>query len=251
MCGIIGYIGKQEVNEILLNGLKRLEYRGYDSAGVAIINGSLQVRKKSGKVSELDGALSGVAGTCGIGHTRWATHGVPNDENAHPHASSDGSFALVHNGIIENYSALREKLRRKGYEFKSQTDTEALVHLIADVKKETGLPLEEAIPQALSQVVGTYGIAVVSSDDDNLLIAARKGSPLILGVGEGEYYTASHFLDIVKLATKAFPSIGQGNKGECFKTLTEFFSESRKLSGKEKVRVGFARGAKRRCALRD
>jgi glutamine---fructose-6-phosphate transaminase (isomerizing) len=193
MCGIVGYIGSRKASDILITGLKRLEYRGYDSAGVAIINGQLDIRKKQGKVDELAGTLknSPLEGTLGIGHTRWATHGAPSDCNAHPHTDTSGKFALVHNGIIENYAAIRQQLKAKGYEFKSETDTEALVHLIDDVRKTAGLPLEEAVRQALTQVVGTYGVVVVSEEDQDMIIAARKGSPLILGIGEGEYFVAS------------------------------------------------------------
>ncbi|HEX7071008.1 MAG TPA: glutamine--fructose-6-phosphate transaminase (isomerizing), partial [Rhodothermales bacterium] len=201
MCGIVGYIGQRQVRDLLLTGLQRLEYRGYDSAGVAIIeDGQLVIRKQKGKVSELKSTLNGDAlrGTLGVGHTRWATHGFPSDENAHPHVSNQGEFALVHNGIIENYAAIREKLKRKGYSFVSQTDTEALVHLIDDVWKSSNLPLEEAVRQALTQIVGTYGIVVVSASDPDLLIAARKGSPLILGVGEGEYVVASDAAAVVE-----------------------------------------------------
>ena len=206
MCGIVGYIGHQQADDLLITGLKRLEYRGYDSAGLAIVNdGELFLQKKEGKVSELDSALTNsdaAAGTLGIGHTRWATHGPPADRNAHPHANEDGTFALVHNGIIENYSTIRQQLRDKGYAFESDTDTEALVHLIDDVQKETGLDLPEAVRQALTQVVGTYGIAVISRDDPDLLIAARKGSPLILGVGEGEYFLGSDAAPLVEHTRK-------------------------------------------------
>ncbi len=200
MCGIVGYIGSREANDIILNGLKRLEYRGYDSAGIAIVNGSLDCWKKKGKVAALADTLREKVhpGTLGIGHTRWATHGFPSDENAHPHLSTEETFALVHNGIIENYATLREQLKRKGYAFRSQTDTEVLVHLVDDVRKETGLPLDEAFRQALTQVVGTYGIAMVSADDPDLLIAARKGSPLILGVGDDEFFIASDAAAIVE-----------------------------------------------------
>ena len=198
MCGIVGYIGDQPAGDLLMEGLQRLEYRGYDSAGLAIVDGALTVRKQRGKVGELKAILNGgLSGSLGIGHTRWATHGFPNDLNAHPHTNAAGDFALVHNGIIENYTTLRERLKQKGYVFHSQTDTEALVHLIDDVRKATGLPLEEAVRQALTQVVGTYGIAVVSSEDPDLLIGARKGSPLILGVGEGEYFLASDAAPLV------------------------------------------------------
>ncbi|MDZ4698891.1 MAG: glutamine--fructose-6-phosphate transaminase (isomerizing) [Rhodothermales bacterium] len=200
MCGIVGYIGHRQAQPVLIQGLQRLEYRGYDSAGIATINGALAVRKKKGKVSELVGALGagGMEGTLGIGHTRWATHGFPSDVNAHPHVSGDGDFALVHNGIIENYQAIRERLTRQGYTFVSQTDTEALVHLIDDVRRETGLSLPQAMQQALTQVAGTYGIAIVSQSDPDLLLAARKGSPLILGVGEGEFFLASDASAIVE-----------------------------------------------------
>lgn len=201
MCGIVGYIGNHEAGDILLTGLQRLEYRGYDSAGIAIINGgTLQIRKQRGKVRDLASEVgsSPVAGTIGIGHTRWATHGEPNDTNAHPHSNGSGVFALVHNGIIENYASIRERLVREGYKFQSQTDTEVLVHLIDEVRQATGLPLEEAVRQALTQVVGTYGIVVISSEDPDVLIAARKGSPLILGVGEGEYFIASDAAPLVE-----------------------------------------------------
>ena len=204
MCGIVGYIGNQEAQDILIKGLSRLEYRGYDSAGVAVVNGQLEVRKKQGKIARLQEELSiqGLSGKLGIGHTRWATHGPPNDVNAHPHVSTDGSFALVHNGIIENYTTLRESLSARGYSFTSQTDTEVLVRLIEDVIKRTGLSLGKAVRQALSQVHGTYGIALVSAADPDMLIAARKGSPLILGVGDGEYFLGSDAAPIVEYTRK-------------------------------------------------
>ncbi len=200
MCGIVGYIGNRSAAGILVNGLKRLEYRGYDSAGIAIINGELEVTKKEGKVAALAALLEEKMpqGSLGIGHTRWATHGAPNDVNAHPHVSQSGDFALVHNGIIENYDSIREQLSKKGYTFHSATDTEVLANLIEDVRKSTGLPLPEAVRQALTQVVGTYGIAIVSKEDDDLMIAARKGSPLILGVGEGEYFLGSDAAPLVE-----------------------------------------------------
>ncbi len=205
MCGIVGYIGDKQADDILLTGLKRLEYRGYDSAGLAIVNGSsLQVQKKEGKVDDLRSELNGqpMGGTLGVGHTRWATHGPPSDANAHPHESSDGSFALVHNGIIENHSSIKEQLQEKGYTFDSETDTEVLVHLIEEVKRETNLSLPEAVRQALTQVVGAYGIAVVSREDPDLLLAARKGSPLILGVGDGEYFVGSDAAPLVEHTRK-------------------------------------------------
>ena len=200
MCGIVGYIGQREAADVLLKGLQRLEYRGYDSAGIALVNGDLKVHKKKGKVGELVKQLNGtsVDGTLGIGHTRWATHGFPSDANAHPHMSQKGDFAMVHNGIIENYATLRERLRKKGHTFLSQTDTEVLVHLIEDVRDTTGLDLPNAVQQALTQVVGTYGIAIVSGEDPDLLIAARKGSPLILGIGDGEYFLGSDAAPLVE-----------------------------------------------------
>jgi glucosamine--fructose-6-phosphate aminotransferase (isomerizing) len=204
MCGIVGYIGEKYAAGILVDGLKRLEYRGYDSAGVALVNGELEVLKKEGKVDALDQLVKQrkPAGTIGIGHTRWATHGAPNDANAHPHVSKSGDFALVHNGIIENYDTIRERLISRGYEFFSDTDTEVLANLIDDVRNSTGLPLPEAVRQALTQVVGTYGIAIVSRNDPDMLIAARKGSPLILGVGEGEYFLGSDAAPLVEHTRK-------------------------------------------------
>jgi glucosamine--fructose-6-phosphate aminotransferase (isomerizing) len=201
MCGIVGYIGEKQAEEILMTGLKRLEYRGYDSAGVAIVNDdTLHMQKREGKVNELASALDSapIAGTVGIGHTRWATHGPPSDRNAHPHVSSDGDFALVHNGIIENYGVLRKRLKEKGYTFQSDTDTEVLVYLIEEVQEEAGLALPEAVRQALTQVIGTYGIAVVSASDPDLLVAARKGSPLLIGVGDGEYFLGSDAAPLVE-----------------------------------------------------
>jgi len=200
MCGIVGYIGGQQAESILLTGLKRLEYRGYDSAGLAIVgDDGLVVEKRKGKVDELRSAVDGqpLRGSLGIGHTRWATHGPPTDANAHPHTSDSGDFALVHNGIIENHGVIRKRLKEKGYEFVSDTDTEVLVHLIEDIRRETDLSLGEAVRQALTQVVGTYGIAVVSSVDDQM-IAARKGSPLILGIGDGEYFIGSDAAPLVE-----------------------------------------------------
>lgn len=200
MCGIVGYIGNREASAILVAGLKRLEYRGYDSAGVAIINSRLDVRKKQGKVDELAALLAErpVRGTVGIGHTRWATHGAPSDTNAHPHVSRNNRFALVHNGIIENYAALRERLKRQGYAFTSETDTEVLVHLIDEVQQQAHLPLDEAVRQALSQVVGTYGLVVLAEAEPDMLIAARRGSPLLVGIGDDEYFIASDASPLVE-----------------------------------------------------
>ena len=191
MCGIIGYIGTRGATPLLLEGLKRMEYRGYDSAGVAVMNGSgVETRKAAGKISQLERALvtSPVEGDLGIGHTRWATHGVPNECNAHPHVDCKGDIAVVHNGIIENSGTLRKGLEARGHEFASETDTEVIAHLIEEAFDGN---LEDAVIEALWQIEGTYGIAVVSSKDKNKIVAARKGSPLLLGLGDGEYYVAS------------------------------------------------------------
>jgi glucosamine--fructose-6-phosphate aminotransferase (isomerizing) len=191
MCGIIGYIGTRGATPLLLEGLKRMEYRGYDSAGVAVMNGSgVETRKAAGKISQLERALatSPVAGDTGIGHTRWATHGAPNECNAHPHVDCKGDVAVVHNGIIENSGTLKQGLEARGHEFASETDTEVIAHLIEEAFDGN---LEDAVIEALWQIEGTYGIAVVSSQDRNKIVAARKGSPLLIGLGDGEYYVAS------------------------------------------------------------
>lgn len=200
MCGIVAYIGKKEAFPILLKGLKRLEYRGYDSAGIAVLNGALHVYKKAGKVTQLETYTDGkdVAATIGMGHTRWATHGVPNDENAHPHLSNSGELALIHNGIIENYSVLKEELTKRGYVFHSDTDTEVLVNLIEEVKKQDKLTLEDAVRTALNEVIGAYAIVVMDRKDPDHLIAARKGSPLVLGIGEEEFFVASDASPIIE-----------------------------------------------------
>jgi glutamine---fructose-6-phosphate transaminase (isomerizing) len=214
MCGIVGYIGERPVAQLLVEGLKRLEYRGYDSAGVAIVeNGEIAVRKEAGKIAELEKLLEvePVTGVYGIGHTRWATHGAPTRRNAHPHTTEKGDFALVHNGIIENAGVLRRRLRERGHEFSSETDTEVLVHLIEEVyesSEERGREsLERAVEIALRQVDGTYGIAVVSTRDPKKIVVARFGSPLLIGVGaSGETFVASdaaavisHTRDVVYL----------------------------------------------------
>ncbi len=191
MCGIIGYIGMRGATPLLLEGLKRMEYRGYDSAGVAVMNGSgVETRKAAGKISQLERALaaSPVEGDMGIGHTRWATHGVPNECNAHPHVDCKGDIAVVHNGIIENSGTLKQGLQARGHRFVSETDTEVIAHLIEEAFDGN---LEDAVIEALWQIEGTYGIAVVSSKDRNKIVAARKGSPLLIGLGDGEYYVAS------------------------------------------------------------
>jgi glutamine---fructose-6-phosphate transaminase (isomerizing) len=191
MCGIVGYVGPREAPPLLLEGLKRLEYRGYDSAGVSITNGGgLETRKAAGKISRLEAVMNGspIHGTVGIAHTRWATHGPPTECNAHPHHDCTNTIAVVHNGIIENASTLKAQLEARGHTFRSETDTEVLAHLI---EAEYEDDLEGAVADALRQVEGTYGIAVVSSRDPDKIVAARKGSPLLLGIGEGEYYVAS------------------------------------------------------------
>jgi glutamine---fructose-6-phosphate transaminase (isomerizing) len=191
MCGIIGYIGTRGATPLLLEGLKRMEYRGYDSAGVAVMNGTgVETRKAAGKISQLERSLVAcpVEGDLGIGHTRWATHGVPNESNAHPHVDCKGEIAVVHNGIIENSGTLKQGLEARGHEFASETDTEVIAHLIEETFDGN---LEDAVIEALWQIEGTYGIAVVSSRDRNKIVAARKGSPLLLGLGDGEYYVAS------------------------------------------------------------
>ena len=202
MCGIVGYVGPEEAGPILLQGLKRLEYRGYDSAGIALLNGSgVQVVKRPGKLSSLEQAVQDAApaGNCGIAHTRWATHGAPNELNAHPHTSSEGDIALVHNGIIENANDIRTQLSAIGYVFTSETDTEAIVHLIDRLWVE-GEPLEDVVAAALRRVEGAYGIAVVSSRDPGKLVIARNGSPLLIGVGKnGETLAGSDAAAVIAL----------------------------------------------------
>lgn len=200
MCGIVGYVGNKEACPILLKGLKRLEYRGYDSAGIALLNGNIDVYKKKGKVSELEKLLGNqhLKSTIGIGHTRWATHGEPNDENAHPHYSSTQKLAIIHNGIIENYASLKKDLINKGHVFLSETDSEVLIHFIEDIWTNEKCSLEEAVRLALSKVIGAYAIVVISKDHDNQLIAARKGSPLVIGVGEGDFFIASDASPIIE-----------------------------------------------------
>ena len=202
MCGIVGYIGSKQACEIILKGLKRLEYRGYDSAGVSLLNGEMRIYKKQGKVADLEASLVGknIEGTIGMGHTRWATHGVPNDENAHPHLSQSGDLSVIHNGIIENCATLKEGLIQRGHSFSSDTDTEVLIHLIEDVMINAKLTLQEAVRVALNQVVGAYAIVILSKNHPEHLIAARKGSPLVLGIGKerGEYFLASDATPIIE-----------------------------------------------------
>jgi glucosamine--fructose-6-phosphate aminotransferase (isomerizing) len=202
MCGIVGYIGDKKAYPILIKGLSRLEYRGYDSAGIALLeNGeNLNVYKRQGKVQDLVDFVADYSteGTVGIGHTRWATHGLPNDTNAHPHFSGDGNIVLVHNGIIENYDVIKKELTKRGHSFKTETDTEVLVHLIESIKENSGANLEEAVRMALKEVHGAYAIAVISKDNPDKIIAARKSSPLVIGLGEDEYYIASDATPIVE-----------------------------------------------------
>ncbi len=200
MCGIVAYIGKREAYPILIKGLKRLEYRGYDSAGIALLNGDMYVYKKAGKVSELENFAAGkpIHATIGIGHTRWATHGEPSDCNAHPHVSFGGNLVLIHNGIIENYSSIKTELQNRGYKFESDTDTEVLVNLIEEVKKNEQCSLEDAVRIALNEVVGAYAIVVMEKDNPDKLIVARKGSPLVIGIGEEEFFVASDASPIIE-----------------------------------------------------
>ena len=190
MCGIVGYVGPRQAATLLLDGLRRMEYRGYDSAGLAIVNGGLSIIKSAGKLSALEQQINGhnPEGTLGIGHTRWATHGAPNTINAHPHTDQSGKIALIHNGIIENSRAIRTALEKRGHTFKSETDTEVLAHLVGELYNGN---LEEAVAAALRDVDGAYGIAVISSDEPGVIVAARNGSPLLVGVGENEFFVAS------------------------------------------------------------
>ena len=200
MCGIVGYVGDKEAYPILMKGLQRLEYRGYDSAGVALLNGDLRTHKCMGKVSDLEEHTKGknLKGSIGIGHTRWATHGEPNDINAHPHLSNNKSIAIIHNGIIENYAPLKEGLILRGHKFYTDTDTEVLVNLIEDIQTHEGLDLLEAVRVALNQVIGAYAIVILAKSNPDELIAARKGSPLVIGIGENEFFLASDATPIVE-----------------------------------------------------
>lgn len=200
MCGIVGYVGHRDAQQVIIKGLKRLEYRGYDSAGIALLNKGLNVYKKKGKVTELEEYLKGkdLTSTIGIGHTRWATHGEPNDINAHPHYSASGKLAIIHNGIIENYSSLKQELINKGHSFTSETDTEVLIHFIEDIQDNNNCPLDEAVRLALTKVVGAYAIVIMSVENPELLIAARKGSPLVIGIGKDEFFIASDATPIIE-----------------------------------------------------
>lgn len=207
MCGIVGYIGKREAYPIILNGLKRLEYRGYDSAGIALYDGSgIQLCKTKGKVSDLEGKVNNqmpTKGNLGIGHTRWATHGIPNDINSHPHYSNSGDLVIIHNGIIENYTALKKALIKRGYTFKSDTDTEVLVNLIEEVKKQENVKLGKAVQIALNQVVGAYAIAVFDKNKPDEIVVAKLGSPLAIGIGEDEFFVASDATPFIEFTNNA------------------------------------------------
>jgi glucosamine--fructose-6-phosphate aminotransferase (isomerizing) len=200
MCGIVAYIGPREAYPIILKGLKRLEYRGYDSAGIALLNSGLKVFKKKGKVADLEETLQGkdLHANVGIGHTRWATHGEPNDCNAHPHMSASGDLAMIHNGIIENYAQIKQELVNKGYHFQSETDTEVLLNFIEDIKTNNNCSLEEAVRIALKRIVGAYVIVLIDNNDPSTVIAARKGSPLVIGIGKGEHFLASDASPIIE-----------------------------------------------------
>ena len=200
MCGIVAYVGPREAYPIILKGLKRLEYRGYDSAGVALLSDDLKVYKKKGMVADLEESLIGkdLHAHTGIGHTRWATHGEPSDRNAHPHISASGKLAMIHNGIIENYGQLKQELENKGYTFSSDTDTEVLLHFIDDIRENNQCSLEEAIRIALRRVVGAYVIVIIDRESPDTLIAARKGSPLVIGIGKGEHFLASDASPIIE-----------------------------------------------------
>lgn len=201
MCGIVGYIGKQEAYPIIIKGLKRLEYRGYDSAGVALLNnGDINLYKKQGKVSTLEEFSAGQdkSGQVGIGHTRWATHGEPNDRNSHPHFSSSGNLVMIHNGIIENYASIKAELIKRGYSFQSETDTEVLVNLIEDIYLNDNVSLEEALRKALNHVIGAYAIVLMSKEKPDCLLAARKSSPLVVGINHDEYFLASDASPIIE-----------------------------------------------------
>tara|TARA_R100001143_G_scaffold63605_1_gene73846 strand:- start:75052 stop:76893 length:1842 start_codon:yes stop_codon:yes gene_type:complete len=205
MCGIVGYVGDRDATEVLIKGLKRLEYRGYDSAGIALIDGKLIVQKGKGKVINLEKSSkkNNLSGKLGIGHTRWATHGEPNDVNSHPHLSESGKIAVVHNGIIENYNTLKKQLIERGRNFQSQTDTEIIAQLIEEIyTKSKGVTFEQAIRLALKQIVGTYGLAILNIETPDKIYIARKGSPLLLGVGEDEMFIASDASPIVEYTNK-------------------------------------------------
>ena len=200
MCGIVGYIGNKQAYPILIKGLKRLEYRGYDSAGIALYDEELMIYKRKGKVSDLEDFCKNknIKSTIGIGHTRWATHGVPNDTNAHPHFSQSREITIIHNGIIENYDSIKKALIKLGHNFISETDTEVLVHLIEEIKNKENTDIFEAVRLALNEVVGAYAIGVISNDNPDEIIVAKKGSPLVIGINDEEYFIASDATPIIE-----------------------------------------------------
>jgi glutamine---fructose-6-phosphate transaminase (isomerizing) len=226
MCGIVAYLGDRQAYPILINGLRRLEYRGYDSAGIALLNDKINLYKTKGKVSDLENFVKqkNILGNVGIAHTRWATHGEPNDENAHPHFSQTRSLAIIHNGIIENYVPLKEELQKRGYEFASNTDTEVLIHLIEDIQINENVSLFKALQIALNQVIGAYAIVVLSKDEPETLYVAKKGSPLVVGIGKDEFFVASDATPIVEYTKKVVylndQEIGIIKKGDELKILT-------------------------------
>jgi glutamine---fructose-6-phosphate transaminase (isomerizing) len=228
MCGIVAYVGHRQAAPIIIKGLRRLEYRGYDSAGIALLNGTLNVYKKKGKVSDLEDFLGDkrLDATIGIGHTRWATHGEPCDRNAHPHLSDNKKYAIIHNGIIENYASLKAELVKKGHKFESDTDTEVFIHFIEDIETNEKCSLEEAVRLALTKVVGAYAIVIISKENPRQLIAARKGSPLVIGLGDGEFFLASDATPIIEYTDQVIYLNDQeiaviNNNEVCIKTLDD------------------------------
>ena len=207
MCGIVGYIGNREAYPIIINGLKRLEYRGYDSAGIALFDGTqIQLSKTKGKVADLESRVAAeikTNGSLGIGHTRWATHGVPNDVNSHPHYSNSGDLVIIHNGIIENYASIKKELINRGYHFNSDTDTEVLVNLIEEIKKQENVKLGKAVQIALNQVVGAYAIALFDKNKPDEIVVAKLGSPLAIGIGDDEFFVASDATPFIEFTNNA------------------------------------------------
>ncbi|HMS40909.1 MAG TPA: class II glutamine amidotransferase, partial [Pyrinomonadaceae bacterium] len=213
MCGIVGYVGNKQVVPLIIDGLRKLEYRGYDSAGIAVVdeNNALSLRRAEGKLRNLEEAirLNPLDGNYGIGHTRWATHGRPTEENAHPHRDCSGRIVVVHNGIIENYLPLKEMLREKGHEFKTETDTEIVAHLIEEIIKTDSLSFEEAVRKAVQQLRGIFALSIISADEPDTIISVREGPPVVIGLGDGEFFVASdipailqHTRDIFYLGEK-------------------------------------------------
>ena len=228
MCGIVAYVGHREAAPVIIKGLRRLEYRGYDSAGIALLNGELTVYKKKGKVADLEAFIGQqkLHSTIGIGHTRWATHGEPSDRNAHPHYSNNKGLAIIHNGIIENYASLKADLISRGHEFQSDTDSEVFIHFIEDIQDHENCTLEEAVRIALAKVVGAYAIVILSKEHPRQLIAARKGSPLVLGLGENEFFLASDATPIIEYTDQVVYLNDQeivvvSDDGFCIKTIDD------------------------------